>query len=90
MLADMRRDHFWEGKWVALGGSVGALPNVISALNDYRHENVIDLFDLAQIVLFAVALAVFVVLHFIVKDRLQIAKDLVAQIRERTRHDVAR
>lgn len=89
VLADMRRDHLWEGMWVALGIFLGFIPTVFSAIkNAYFIEERARISmsggDLIQVILFAASFFIFALLCYIFKNKGKSAGDLVDAIRKRT------
>lgn len=89
-LGDMRRDYIWEGKWVAMGVALGAGPNCISALRDAygTDPKPMPFGDLWYIVIFSVAFVAFGILWWTMRSKSKGAKDLVEEIRARTKNRV--
>lgn len=86
MLCDPSRDELWETKWAALGAGLGALPTAVDALLDFsRPTGVLTVLDLVQVLIAVVAIAVWVVLRFVVQRKT--AKSFIKrdEIRRRTR-----
>lgn len=97
----MRREHLWEAMWVALGLALGILPACATAIYEayIEKQTVVDgvvnqrsplgVPDLVQIVILAVAVAIFGILCWVMRGKGKSAVDLAAAIRERTKHRVA-
>lgn len=91
MLADMRREHLWEGMWGAIGAALGAASGAFTGLFDrYFAEPAVPLSggDLVQVIIFFIGAALAGVLCWIVSRRGKSAKNLVTEIRQRTKHSV--
>ncbi len=91
MLADMRRDYLWEGKWVALGVFLGVAPACVDALWDAYVEDPgasLSIGDLFQVVVFFGALVAFGILWRVMKRKSSDSQDLAKAIRQRTKQTV--
>ena len=94
VLADSRRDYLWEGMWVALGFAFGMAPSSISTMKKWVIADVDSLInftggELFEIVAFFVSSAVFGLLCYIMKNKGKDARDLVQEIRDRTKREMS-
>jgi hypothetical protein len=90
-LADMRRDYLWEAMWAWVGLAGGAMPGAISAIGTRyfsTEPTPISTTDLSQLVLCSVGIALAVACCVIASRRSTGAKNLVKDIRGRTRRSV--
>ena len=91
ILYETRRDYLWEGMWVAAGVALGAAPTCATALISVilkDTEKTFPIGDVVQVVIFFVAIAVFGVLCYSMRNKTRNVRDLVTAIRERTRQSV--
>ena len=90
-LSDVRGDYLWEGKWVAAGVCLGVAPTTIQALFDSywgENEQLMGLGEQVQVMIFIGSLVAFLLLWRVLRNKRRDAKELVEEIRKRTRRDV--
>ena len=83
----------WEGKWVAAGVCLGVAPTAIQSLaSSYMGENTqlkpMELGDQVQVIIFFGSLVAFLLLWRVLRNKRKDARELVEEIRQRTRRDV--
>jgi len=87
VLCDPSRDELWELKWAAFGSFVTTAPAFIQALVGYfsspNHE--MGALDLSYVVITIVALAIWVVLRFVVQQKSSTSLTKRDEIRARTK-----
>lgn len=90
-LSDTKRGGLWEAMWIALGMSAGFAETAVSAIVDsYSSDKVqpLSVGDQAQVIIFFCALVAFIILWFVHGNKRKGAKDLVDEIRKRSKQEV--
>jgi hypothetical protein len=87
-LGEMKHDHLWDFMWVVLGVALGLAPSMCDHIYGISQGHPITAKGLGEVVIGFAAASVFAVLYLAVYMRRKPAADMVAAIRERTKHTV--
>lgn len=87
VLCDPSRDELWELKWAAFGAFLATVPSAVEGLYRYSSSanKEMSVLTLIQLAITLVALAIWLVLRFVVPQRTAKSIDKRDQIRARTK-----